>query len=190
MKEWQIYKKGLEKNGATPEEIKKKYEEFLTSLKNSIYVSSTVKTYSHYKNDIGFGGGSIGSNLLTQLGNIFDMFELAGMPISPKDQEWLLGAIINSSPATVLGESVKHSIENYLGSMAAFMLFDEGGAEAQIIADMQAEISEGLADTNTAILHLYRVNGIYVCGSYVLCEVYKQLNQCWQMASMALKPNY
>ena len=190
MKEWQIYKKAMEKKGTAPEEIKKKYEEFLTSLKNSIYVSSTVKTYSHYKNDIGFGGGSIGSNLSTQLGNIFDMFELAGLPITPKDQEWLLGAIINSSPLTVLGESVKHSVENYLGSMAAFMLFDEGGAEAQIIADMQSEISEGLADTNAAILHLYRVNGIYVCGSYVLREVYKQLNECWQMASMALTPNY
>lgn len=190
MKEWQIYKKAMEKKGASPEEIKQKYTNFLESLKNSIYVSSTVKTYSQYKNDIGFGGGSIGSNLLTQLDNIFDMFELAGLPISPKDQQWLLGAIINSSPVTVLGESVKHSIENYLGSMAAFMLFDEGGAEAQIIADMQSQISEGLADTNTAILHLYRVNGIYVCGSYVLQEVYNQMNQCWQMASLALKPNY
>lgn len=190
LREWNQYKKNLESKGNTPEEIKQKYNEFLNSLKNSIYVSSTVKTYSHYKNDIGFGGGSIGGNLTQQLGNIFDMFELAGLPIAAKDQEWLLGAIINSSPITVLGESVKHSIENYLGSMAAFMLFDEGGAEAQIIQDMNLEISEGLADSNPAILHLYRVNGIYVCGSYVLMEVYKQLQKCWEAASMALQPKY
>ena len=38
--------------------------------------------------------------------------------------------IINCTPVSVVGESKKNLIENCLGSMAAFALFDEGGAEA------------------------------------------------------------
>jgi hypothetical protein len=56
------------------------------------------------------------------------------MPITPSDMNWLYSAIINCSPNSLVGEKYKNIIEDYLGAMAAFALFDEGGAEAEIIS--------------------------------------------------------
>jgi len=44
------------------------------SLGNSFYVSTTVKTYNQYQNDIGFVGGSLGANVVQQLTNLQDIF--------------------------------------------------------------------------------------------------------------------
>ena len=49
------------------------------------------------------------------------------------DITWLESAIINCSPVSIIGEKNKDVIQNYLSSMAALAMFDEGGAEAQII---------------------------------------------------------
>jgi len=46
---------------------------------------------------------------------------------------WLYTAIINCSPVSLIGEKHKNIIEDYLGALAAFALFDEGSAEAKII---------------------------------------------------------
>lgn len=156
------------------------------SLGNSFYVSTTVKTYNQYQNDIGFVGGSLGANVVQQLTNLQDIFQSAGIKLPKADFDWLLGAIINCSPISVIKEQDKHTIEYYLGSMAAFALFDEGAAEAQIVN------MKDLARPKTVpkILHLYKVNGIYVPGSFVLQETYKELAACVDQMNFAVESTH
>jgi len=45
-------------------EISDKLKEILQTLKDSFYISTTVKEYDQYNNKIGFSGGSIGATLL------------------------------------------------------------------------------------------------------------------------------
>lgn len=171
------------KNDDKRAEIKKRIEKLaLQQLRDSFFVSTTVKTYNQYMNNIGFLGGSLGSSLFEQLTRIQDIFLEAGLPFDNSDFNWLLGAIINCSPISVIGEKDKHTIEHYLGSMAAFALFDEGGAEVAIThleEDAQKKI------VAPSILHLYKVNDIIVPGSYVLQEVVSELETCIQQINFA-----
>mgnify|MGYP007013876515 CR=1 FL=1 len=90
-----------------------------------------------------------------------------GKGIAKDDLEWLKSAIINCSPISIVGEDNKNIIENYLSSMAALAMFDEGSAEAQIIGDLKKKV-EDRKKVNPKILQLYRVNGLFIPGSVVL----------------------
>lgn len=173
LKDWQDYEQELTNRGEYKEYIDKKREEFLQSVENSFYISTTVKSYDYYNDQIGFGGGSLGNNLTSQLNNIADIFELAGMPMTDKEKDWLFFLIRNTGDQLLFGNKYQNVIETYLGSLAAFMLFDEGGAEVKILNDL---IEKGkITYSSPRILHLYRVNGIYITGSYVLKQVEKDL---------------
>ena len=177
--DWNTYQKRLIESGADEKTIRAKYEKIINSLKDSFYISNTVKAYNQYNNKVGFGGGSIGGTLDLQLANIADIFQLAGMPMSKSDQEWLRYLIINCGPQMYAGEKNKPQLEQYLGSMAAFMLFDEGGAEARILRRLPEDIE--VIKSAPKILHLYSVNGVYVTGSYVLKQVLSTLELCLKM---------
>ena len=131
---WQLYSEQMKAAGASAEEINKKREKVLRTFEDSFYQSSTMKTYNQYQSNIGFIGGSIGADIISQLDNLNEIFTAANMPISDSDMKWLLTAVINCSPLSIIGERHKNIIEDYLGSLAAFALFDEGGAEAEIIS--------------------------------------------------------
>lgn len=150
------------------ESLDKQRQEYMKQLKESLYISSTMKTYNSYQNDIGFVGGSLGPNLLDQLETLEQLFNSAGFSIPKDTYEWLIAAIINCSPESVVGEKYKDTIETYLGSLAIFSLFNEGGAELKILAN---KIEEGIDASNINILHLYGLNGLYYPGSFVLQQV-------------------
>lgn len=173
-KAWKQYYKIAKKKGITDEELNKQREEVLSSLKDSFFVSSTMKAYNQYQNNIGFVGGSLGNDLYSQLDNINQILSAAGLEINQEDINWLYSAIINCSPVSLIGEKNKNIIEDYLGSIAAFALFDEGAAEATIIRALQH--NHTMNESN--ILHLYSVNGVYIPGSYVLTKVLKELEAC------------
>lgn len=158
-------------------EIQQK-QAFLEQLKDSFFESSTMKTYNEYQDNIGFIGGSIGSNLLRQLDTLYQLFVEAGIDVTPDDFKWLARAIINCSPDSVIGDSNKDVIENYLGALATFALFDEGGAELAIINEIVNKTDTNYLNTTPRILHLYKVNGIYYPGSYVLTQVREQIQSC------------
>lgn len=141
---------------------------FLDSLKNTLYISSTMKTYNEYQNDIGFIGGSLGTNVISQLNKLSDLFQAAGMQLTKEEYEWLLFAIINCSPVSVIGERNKNIIENYLGAIAIFALFDEAGAELLML---RAQLETNIKAPSSNILHLYGLNGIYYPGSFILTQV-------------------
>jgi hypothetical protein len=151
------------------EEINKLIKAYLDTLKNAFYVSTTVKSANDYMNNIGFKGGTLGSTLDAQLARIQDIFTSAGMAIDLEDLAWIKSAVLNCFPGSVVGEKNKNLLENYLGSLVAFALFDEGGVEATIIEQFKENILKAIKGGDAQkIIHLYVVDGVYVKGSTVL----------------------
>jgi len=124
-----------------------------------------MKTYTEYQNKIGFLGGSIGTNLHEQLGSINQLFTEMGIGLNENEITLLESLIINTSYYSIIGKKYKGVIERYLSSIAAFALFDEGGAEIELLQD---QINDKVDKTSPKILHLYRLNSIYFPGSYIL----------------------
>jgi len=60
-------------------------KELAERMKDSIVVTETMKTFNEYNNKIGFLSGSIGPNIVTQIGNFAELFEKAGAKMSQKD---------------------------------------------------------------------------------------------------------
>lgn len=158
----------LETANIEEEKVNKAIKELRSTLKNSIYTSGTVKTYNNYINDFGFLGGSLGQGMVEQLDRLQDLLSSAGAPMSTEDRAWLESAILNCSPASVVGESNKKMIEGYLGSVAAFALFSEGGVEINLINTINNDVKKSSSSSAPSIMHLYRLNGMLVPGSYIL----------------------
>lgn len=147
----------------------------LGTIEDSIYVSNSTKSANDYWNEMGVKGGELGKiangiNLNLQLSRIQDIFTSAGMPIPENELQWITSAIINCFPGSVVAESNKFLIEQYLGSLIAFALFDEGGAEGQIVDNLYKKVQN---DANRSLfgvnnMHLYLVDSIYYPGSFIL----------------------
>ncbi len=182
--------KDEKKRDAAIKNIRDAAMKFISSIKETLYVSSTMKTYSTYQNDLGFTGGSLGANIDSQIDSFDQIFSAAGIPIEPSLKEWLKFAILNCSSVSVIGERNKDFIENYLGGLAVFALFNEGGAELQLLA--QQLPNQELITTNN-VMHLYRLNGVYYPGSFVLKQVINNLNavseQINQIKSLSANKN-
>lgn len=183
---WHDYEKQQLAAGVEAEQIAKERTALLQSLKDTFFISSTMKTYNQYQNNLGFKGGSIGANIQEQIDNMAELFRQAGVEMIESDKEWLMSAIINCSPNSIIGERNKNVIENYLSAMAAFTLFDEGAAELQIIKDLENPNGSTIANSSPNILHLYVVNGVYIPGSYVLEQTCEQLEKCLTLCDMAI----
>lgn len=147
----------------------------LHNIEDSVYVSNTTKSANDYWNEMGVKGGELGkiangTNLNLQLSRIQDIFKSAGIPIPEYELQWLTSAIINCFPGSVVKEANKFMIEQYLGSLIAFALFDEGSAEGQIVDNLyqkvQNEESKSLFGVNN--MHLYIVDSLYYPGSFIL----------------------
>ena len=170
-----------EKKRRRLQDVEKVYDRFLQSIKESLYVSSTVKTFTTYQNDIGFIGGDLGANVNSRINSFFDMFAAAGLPIASDTEikDWLEAAVLNCSPMSVVGEKNKDFIENLLSGLAVFTLFNEGAAEISILKEQIK--SDEMISTDNDIMHLYRLNGIYYPGSFVLKNVIKDLDEVIKM---------
>lgn len=152
--------------------LEKTRQYFLRAIQNTIYESSTMKTFRTYQNDIGFIGGDLGSTITSQINSFQQLFEAAGVHVPEELWTWLTSAIINCSSLSVVGEEHKDFIENYLGSLAVFSLFNEGGAELQLLKE---QLKTKIKNPTNTIMHLYKMNGIYYPGSFVLKQVLKNL---------------
>lgn len=181
---WEKIDKDLDKHNVSEKDKNDLRKRFFSVLNDSFYISTTVKTYNEYSNQIGYLGGSLGGDLESQLNRIAELFMSAGngLPDIKKDMDWLRFAIINCTPNSILGTSNKELIESYLGSVAALALFDEGSAEGEVIQTFSKQLKDGVeeAANNTGsmkILHLYKGNGIYIPGSYILEQVLKSIQE-------------
>ncbi len=181
---WGKIDKDLSKRKVSEDNRNKLRKRFFSILTDSFYVSTTVKTYNEYSNQIGYLGGSLGGDLDSQLNRIEELFLSAGDKMSSikNDMDWLRFAIINCTPHSILGTSNKGLIESYLGSVAALALFDEGSAEGEVIQTFAEQLQDGANKAvnrtdSMKILHLYKGNGIYIPGSYILEQVLKSLQE-------------
>lgn len=181
---WMKIDKDLNKHNVSEKDKNDLRKRFFSVLNDSFYISTTVKTYNEYSNQIGYLGGSLGGDLESQLNRIAELFMSAGngLPDITKDMEWLRFAIINCTPNSILGTSNKELIENYLGSVAALALFDEGSAEGEVIQTFSKQLKDGVNEAvnrtgSMKILHLYKGNGIYIPGSYILEQVLKSIQE-------------
>lgn len=164
-------------SGLSEEELRQKEKQLLKSLLDFFFVSSTVKTYNNYTNEYGFLGGSLGADVAEQLETLNKFFTAAGAPIAQDDMKWLIGAIINCSSHSVVDTQYKQTIEDYLGSIAVFSLFDEGMLESLAITNIKERIEQPITSTSMKIMHLYRLNGGYYTGSYVLSRARSYLGK-------------
>ena len=182
---WGKIDKDLSKRKVSEDNRNKLRKRFFSILTDSFYISTTVKTYNEYSNQIGYLGGSLGSDLSSQLDRIQELFISAGGEMASnirEDMNWLHFAILNCTPHSILGTSNKETIENYLGSVAALALFDEGSAEGEVIQTFAEQLQDGANKAvnrtdSMKILHLYKGNGIYIPGSYILEQVLKSLQE-------------
>jgi len=163
--------KDSEKQEKNLELLNKARDMFLQSIQETIYESSTMKAFRTYQNDIGFIGGDLGSTVSNQIQSFKQLFEAGGVNVPEDLWDWLTSAIINCSTKSVIGEKNKDFIENYLGSLALFSLFNEGGAELTFLKEQL----EGKDSSTNTIMHLYKLNGIYYPGSFVLKQALKNL---------------
>ena len=136
-------------------------------LKNSIVVTETDKTFNLYQNDIGFVSGSLGGNLQSQLNNIAELFNSAGVGLSSKEVDWLMVALVNCSPYA-LGAGNRTPLEKYLSTLIGFAIFDEGSAEISLLTN---QAKEEYQQSSPKLLHLYRLNGLYFPGSFILSRI-------------------
>lgn len=91
-----------------------------------------MKTFNQYNSKLGFIAGSMGPNVSKQVNNFAELFEKAGVPMTPTEVEWLEIALVNCSSAAI-GYKIKDPIEKYLSVLAGFAIFDEGSLEIEMI---------------------------------------------------------
>lgn len=160
------YAKKTSKNPLQPQLL----ERFAESIKNSIIITETMKTFNQYNPKLGFIAGSMGANTLKQINNFAELFEKAGVPMTQAETEWLEIALVNCS-SSAIGYSNKDPIEKYLSALAGFAIFDEGSLEIEMIA--QNTVND--IPPTPQIMHLYKLNGLYFPGSYILQRIYDKL---------------
>lgn len=159
-------------------EIQKKYSEMrkqldnsskgLHDLQKSFILHNNIKDYSSIGTEWGksFKGGSWALAPF-----IAYLQSLSGLGFAPQDMRLIEFAIINSVPQAV-GREYKSSLEGYLSIFIAMTLFSDG-------ITMAREIASGMLANSTSlnVLHLFRVNKLFVPASYVLEIIYNQLQK-------------
>ncbi len=169
-------RKSLEEEKVDNEKI----EAAVQSLKSTIQISSTVKSYNKYNNKDGFHGGSLGGSVENQLKNITKMFEYGG--ITMPDVEWLAFAAYNSGNG-MLGEGMKEPLEDALSAVAGMLLFDDAGEQALYI---RSQLNDKIPSGSSRFLHLYHLNDFYFPSSYILQLTYNGLLKAYNLLNSEL----
>lgn len=159
-------------------EIQKQYSEMrkqldnsskgLHDLQKSFILHNNIKDYSSIGTEWGksFKGGS-----WTLAPFMTYLQSLSGLGFMPQDTRLIELAIINSVPQAV-GREYKSPLEGYLSIFISMTLFSDG-------ITMAREIASGMLANSTSlnVLHLFRVNKLFVPASYVLEIIYRQLQK-------------
>lgn len=158
-------------------------DEFIKQIKDTIQISTTVKSYNKYKNNEGFHGGSLGGSVENQLKNIYDMYSYGGITLP--DIEWMTLAVYNSG-SNMIGKDNKNIIENILSAVTGMLLFDDAGEQALYI---QSQLNKNIEYGTSKFLHLYYLNDFYFPSSYILSLTYKGLYKAYNILNEEFKPS-
>ena len=155
------------------EERAKKLVSFVNQIKDTLIITETMKTFNQYNNKLGFVGGTLGSTITAQLENVQELFTSAGAGFSGAELTLLEVALVNCSDET-LGSSNRPALEKFLSTLVTFAMFDEGSAEVEMIAN---SMTNNYVATSPKIMHIYKLNGLYFPGSYILQRVFDHLQK-------------
>lgn len=119
----------------------------------------------------GFAGGSLGTDVLSQVNNINNMMIKGGL--TPLDAERLTSMIINAGDG-MIGAAGRSAVENYLTSIGSMLMFQSGGTALE---QWKSQI-DNMASTSTTKIHIYTFGPMYVPESFILQRTYEALKQC------------
>ena len=144
----------------------------IEQIKDIFVLDSSVKFAETFIADEGgFKGGSLGSDVESQIKNINYMLELGG--ITPLDAEWLLTATLNAGSG-MIGSSQRNALENYFSTAAAMLMFRTGG---NTIKQWSDQIKNDISKAPTRI-HIYTFGTLFVPQSYILKLTAEGLKKC------------
>ena len=158
-------------------------EELKKLFNNSFYVQTSVKNIEAFDDDLGFIGGTLGSNWEIALSNLLNMYIQGG--IDPINLEWLKFAIMNCSSAS-LGGYLKNPIQKYLSFAAAMMMFTYGEAELRKVTE---NLKESFPQNGPDFVNFYVLNGLYFPSSYILTLILENVTQCFNILNKETAPN-
>lgn len=152
----------------------------LNELFSHITIHSTVKGYESagsytFEKEGGFGGAAFGSTLDSELKIIDSMAQAGGL--DPLDIDNLFIAMINCGQL-MIGQPIKHVIENYFSAFMGMLMFNDAQLFAQ---DVQKWLQDQTELTTVQDLHIYQLNGIIVPSSYILQETYNAMSKLQTM---------
>ena len=119
----------------------------------------------------GFHGGSLGSDLLSQINNINNMLLMGG--ITPLDAERLMSMVLNAGDA-LIGSNMRPALENYFTTVGSMLMFRSGG---NAIQEWKRQAENQYNNSPTKI-HIYQLGPAIVPESYVLLKTFEALNNC------------
>ena len=163
--------------------IEKQYELALQALHDMFITGVSIKDYQYGTNEMGFEGGSLGSNIDNILNNITNMYELGG--ISVDDAETLKFAAMNCG-SDMLGANLKEPLQTYLLGAAAVLMFDEGFTDTSGFLQKMRDQLNGFDGSKP--LHLFRLQTHYVPASYVYATIYYNLEAAYHSISSSFIP--
>ena len=123
------------------------------------------------KTEGGFHGGSLGSDVLSQINNINTMLEWGG--ITPLDADRLMSMVLNAGDA-LIGASARPALENYFTTVGSMLMFRSGG---NAIQEWRKQ-AQGQYNNSPTKIHIYQLGPAVVPESYVLLKTWETLNNC------------
>ena len=109
------------------------------------------------------------------------LYSLNGtMGLTMPEQEVLYNLIINI-PSNAVGGPLKHSLENYLGIFAGMLMFDDMQNMAKEAAK---KATDNIQYSNLENIHVYRLNELYVPGSYLLTSIATAFEQGYRQLTL------
>lgn len=119
----------------------------------------------------GFAGGSLGSDVESQINNINNMMMMGGL--TPLDGERLMSMVLNSGEG-MIGANARPALENYFTSIGSMLMFQSGG---NALKQWKAQI-DNASHKDTTKIHIYTFGPMYAPESFILQQTYDSLLEC------------
>lgn len=147
------------------------------STKN--YIALYGKTVNRRLHD-SMHGGALGPNIQDQINKLAELATIGG--ISFPSIEWLISAVINSSPEMIAANQ-KNKLESYFAAFATILMFDD---QLGIVSEAYNKMLQSIPKGSVNQIHLFSVNDGYYPLSYILQLTRKSLVTHYQEAEAYL----
>lgn len=113
-------------------------------------------------------------NILSGIDAIFEAMQGAGIT-TPNTKEELHFIALNLADSAVGGKSAQNSLTTYLSKFAGLLMFDD-------VENMAKEAFNKIEYTNLNVIHVYKLNKVYVPASMLLTYISEEIEKASQFA--------